>query len=70
MITQTDKILLAWLGHSNVVAFLMFGYDKYCATRGNFRVSEYNLAFAGAIGGWIGAALAQACALAEILPRW
>ena len=46
--------LLAW----NVVAFLLYGWDKLCAIRSRRRVSEKTLltvAFlAGGVGAWIG----------------
>jgi len=52
------KIFLEWLCLSNVLAFLLFGYDKFRAGQTNkSRVSEFHLAAIGAIGGWPGGLL-------------
>ena len=48
-------VLLVW----NVLAFLLYGWDKFCAVRSRRRVPEKNLlgvAFlAGGVGAWLGA---------------
>ena len=42
----------------NVLAFLVFGLDKWCAIRGRRRVPEFHLAllafFTGFVGAWLG----------------
>ncbi len=53
------KLLLFWLVLTNVLAFLLFGWDKVRAGgSGRDRVSEFNLVAIGAIGGWPGGLLA------------
>ncbi len=47
-------MLLGWLTLTSVLTFLLFGYDKFRAGRNGSRVSEFHLALAGAIGGWLG----------------
>ena len=49
-----DQIFLAWLGLTSVLAFLLFGYDKFKAGRSGRRVSELHLVLVGALGGWLG----------------
>ena len=41
----------------NVAAFLMYGWDKLCACRNWWRLSEFALLFVAALGGGIGALL-------------
>jgi uncharacterized membrane protein YsdA (DUF1294 family) len=53
----SDQILLAWLALTSVVAFLLFGYDKFRAGRSGARVAELHLVLAGALGGWLGGLL-------------
>ena len=53
----------------NVVAFLMYGWDKLCACRNWWRLSEFALLFVAALGGGIGASL-DAQAAAVILESW
>ena len=52
-----DQLFLAWLGLTSVLAFLLFGYDKFKAGRSGRRVSELHLVLVGAIGGWLGGLL-------------
>ncbi|MFO1475957.1 MAG: DUF1294 domain-containing protein [Verrucomicrobiota bacterium] len=53
-----DSYVIAWVGLSSAAAFLLFGYDKWCAGRpGRSRVPEFRLALAGALGGWPGGLL-------------
>lgn len=52
-----DQLFLAWLGLTSVLAFLLFGYDKFKAGRSGRRVSEFHLVLVGAIGGWLGGLL-------------
>ena len=52
------KRSLAWLCCSSVLAFALFGIDKFMAGReGGRRVSEFQLALIGALGGWFGGLL-------------
>jgi uncharacterized membrane protein YsdA (DUF1294 family) len=54
-----DQILLAWIGLTTVLAFLLFSYDKFLAGRSGRRVSEFNLVLVSALGGWLGGLLAM-----------
>lgn len=55
-----NNILLLWLVLTNVGAFLLFGWDKLRAGKpGRNRVSEFNLAAIGAVGGWPGGLIAM-----------
>ena len=50
--------LLYYLLAVNVVAFILFGVDKYNARKGNRRIREVTLlamaALGGSIGAWVG----------------
>ncbi|MBR2519473.1 MAG: DUF1294 domain-containing protein [Selenomonadaceae bacterium] len=55
-----DEIfLISWLVVTNVVAFALFGYDKYCAQHDKWRVRESTLLLWAAIGGALGAGIAM-----------
>ena len=55
-----DEIFLAtWLAVTNVAAFALFGYDKYCAQHDKWRVRESTLLLWAAIGGALGAGIAM-----------
>lgn len=54
-----DQFLLAWLGLSTVLTFLLFGYDKFAARRSGWRVPEFQLVLLAALGGWVGGWLAM-----------
>ena len=41
----------------NIISFLFYGYDKYCAIKKLWRISEYHLLGLGLIGGGIGSLL-------------
>jgi len=41
------------------LAFTVYGWDKWCATRGRSRVSERTLVLWALVGGWPGAYLAM-----------
>ena len=41
----------------NIITFLVYGYDKYCAIKNKWRISEYHLLGLGLIGGGIGSLL-------------
>ncbi|EWG97879.1 DUF1294 domain-containing protein [Halomonas sp. BC04] len=43
----------------SVISFAMYGLDKAAAGKGRRRISEATLLFAGLIGGWPGALVAQ-----------
>lgn len=49
-----DGLVLVWFGGLSLVAFLMFGWDKWRASRSGRRVSERTLILLGALGGWPG----------------
>ena len=49
-----DSIAAIWFAVFNVAAFVTFGFDKWRASRSKRRVSEFSLAFLGALGGWPG----------------
>ena len=50
--------LLVWVGITSLLAFVLFGYDKFQAGRAKgSRVSEFHLALLGALGGWPGGLL-------------
>ena len=57
---SADNLLLFWLGLTNVLAFLLFAWDKFKAGgSGGNRISGFNLAAIGAVGGWPGGLLAM-----------
>ncbi|MDD7196335.1 MAG: DUF1294 domain-containing protein [Acidaminococcus fermentans] len=43
----------------NLITFAVYGYDKFCARRGAWRVPEIRLLFLAAVGGSLGALLAM-----------
>ena len=47
--------LLYYLIVINVVTFLVYGFDKWCAKQGSWRISEATLLILAVIGGSIGA---------------
>ena len=52
------KLFVGWLVLASVVAFASFGIDKWQAKRiGGRRISQFNLLFICALGGWIGGLL-------------
>jgi uncharacterized membrane protein YsdA (DUF1294 family) len=52
------KLFLGWLCLSNIVTFLLFGYDKLRAGQSNqSRVREFHLLLISAAGGWPGGLL-------------
>ena|ERR1700690_1092530 len=54
-----DQWLLAWVGITSAWAFVLFGFDKWCAGRtGRRRVAESSLCLISALGGWPGGLLA------------
>ena len=52
---SANHLLLIWLVLTNVLAFLLFAWDKFKAgDSGRNRISEFNLVAIGALGGWPG----------------
>ena len=47
--------IICYLLAVNIVTFLLYGIDKYKATKGKWRISEATLLTMAAIGGSIGA---------------
>ena len=49
------QVLFLYLITVNVLAFVLFGLDKYKARKGFWRISERGLMFAALLGGSVGA---------------
>ncbi len=57
---SASHLFLFWLALTNVLAFLLFAWDKFrSGGPGRNRISEFNLALIGAVGGWPGGLLAM-----------
>jgi uncharacterized membrane protein YsdA (DUF1294 family) len=55
-----DWIVIGWVEVMTVYTFLLFGWDKRVAAQpGRSRVSEFHLACASALGGWLGGLIAM-----------
>lgn len=52
-------ILVTYALIINAITYLLFGFDKRAAERGNSRIAEKTLLLASALGGSIGAVMAQ-----------
>jgi uncharacterized membrane protein YsdA (DUF1294 family) len=52
-----DVFAAIWFTVLNAVTFIAFGLDKWRASAGKRRVSEFSLALLGALGGWTGGLL-------------
>ena len=52
-------ILAAYALIINAITYLLFGFDKRAAERGDSRVPEKTLLMASALGGSVGAVMAQ-----------
>jgi uncharacterized membrane protein YsdA (DUF1294 family) len=50
----SDSFAAIWFAAFSTVTFLMFGLDKWRASRSGSRVPESSLAMLGALGGWLG----------------
>ena len=55
-----QKVILSYFIFINVVAFIVYGFDKYSSLRGDFRISERELHTFAMIGGFLGATLSMA----------
>lgn len=56
---MNGHIILGYLLLSNLVAFVVYGIDKYKARKGKWRISESTLLMLAVFGGSIGAWLAM-----------
>lgn len=54
-----DQFLIAWFGFTSLMAFILFGYDKFKAGGSRDRVPERHLIVVSAMGGWPGGLLAM-----------
>ncbi|MEP6663577.1 MAG: DUF1294 domain-containing protein [Verrucomicrobiota bacterium] len=52
-----DLMVLGWIGIASVLSFVQFGWDKRLAVLSRRRISEMQLIFLAAVGGWPGALL-------------
>lgn len=57
--TTLDQFLLLWFAFTTVMAFVLFGYDKFRAGGTADRVPERHLIVVSAMGGWLGGLLAM-----------
>ena len=53
----SDSFAAIWFAAFSAATFLMFGFDKWRASRSGSRVPEATLAMLGALGGWPGGLL-------------
>lgn len=53
------SLICAWYAFFSLLAVLAYGFDKYAAIRGHWRVQESTLHLLSLLGGWIGALVAQ-----------
>jgi uncharacterized membrane protein YsdA (DUF1294 family) len=60
-LTTPQLFLTGWLGVTGLIAFGLFGYDKWQARRQGARVSEATLWLVCAFGGWPGGLLGLLC---------
>jgi uncharacterized membrane protein YsdA (DUF1294 family) len=57
-VSTFHQALFGWLALTSLIAFILFGYDKYRAGQaGQGRVSEFALVLVGGVGGWPGGLL-------------
>ncbi len=54
-----DQFLIAWFGFTSLMAFVLFGYDKFKAGGSSDRVPGRHLIVVSAMGGWLGGLLAM-----------
>lgn len=60
-LTKGQIFMLLWLGTTSLVTFLLFGWDKWRATRQGRRIGEGTLWLISAFGGWPGGLLGMFC---------
>ena len=53
------SLLCIWYALFGLLAILAYGFDKYAAIKGHWRVQESTLHLLSLLGGWIGALVAQ-----------
>ncbi len=57
---SASNLLLFWLALTNILAFLLFAWDKFkSGGSGGNRISEFTPAAIAAVGGWPGGLLAM-----------
>ncbi len=57
---SANHLVLFWLALTNVLAFLLFAWDKFrSGGAGGNRIIEFNLVAIGAVGGWPAGLLAM-----------
>ncbi|MEO6183986.1 MAG: DUF1294 domain-containing protein [Verrucomicrobiota bacterium] len=47
-------LILTWLAGTSVLAFFLFGYDKFRSGKSARRVPEFQLLAVAVLGGWLG----------------
>ena len=58
-VSNVQNIIWWYIAGINVVAVILYGWDKFCAVHDRWRISESMLLFVAAIGGSMGALLAM-----------
>lgn len=53
------SLLCIWYALFGLLAIMAYGFDKYAAIKGHWRVQESTLHLLSLLGGWIGALVAQ-----------
>jgi uncharacterized membrane protein YsdA (DUF1294 family) len=56
---ESQAMLVAYMFIINAVTYSLFGFDKRAAERGDWRIPEKTLLMASALGGSVGAVMAQ-----------
>lgn len=59
LFAESSKALLVWYLAIGLVTFFVYAKDKRAAINGNWRVPEKTLHIFSAVGGWLGALIAQ-----------
>lgn len=63
------RVFLIVLGTVNLISFILMGYDKYCACKGKWRITEQGLLTWSACGGAVGVLLAM-CVFRHKIRDW